>query len=92
MIARDAAAPRTRTGEAIWRGALRLALLAALMAPVVREWCRQAGLVWPYLVGLGFATAYFAVPVVRAFAVWRDVLDQPSVQDNPPPPREDRAG
>jgi UDP-N-acetylmuramyl pentapeptide phosphotransferase/UDP-N-acetylglucosamine-1-phosphate transferase len=55
-------------------------LLAALMTPPVREWCRQAGLVWPYLVGLGFAAAYFAVPIVRAYAVWRGVLDQPSAR------------
>jgi UDP-GlcNAc:undecaprenyl-phosphate/decaprenyl-phosphate GlcNAc-1-phosphate transferase len=80
VITRDVAAPASSTGAAIWRGGLRLVLLAALMTPPVREWCRQAGLVWPYLVGLGFAAAYFAVPIVRAYAVWRGVLDQPSAR------------
>jgi UDP-GlcNAc:undecaprenyl-phosphate GlcNAc-1-phosphate transferase len=80
VITRDAAAPSTTTWETIWRGGLRLALLAALMAPPVREWFRQAGLVWPYLMALGFAAAYFAVPIVRGYAVWRGVLDQPSAR------------
>jgi UDP-GlcNAc:undecaprenyl-phosphate GlcNAc-1-phosphate transferase len=29
---------------------------------------------------LGFAAAYFAVPIVRGYAVWRGVLDQPSAR------------
>ena len=70
----------TVTWEAVWRGGLRLGVLAVLMAPPVREWFRGAGLVWPYLVGLSFAAAYFAVPIVRAYAVWRGVLDQPSAR------------
>ena len=65
---------------ALGSGGLRLGLLAVLMVSPVREWFRTAGLVWPYLVGLGFAAAYFAVPIVRAYAVWRGVLDQPSAR------------
>lgn len=80
MISGDAAAPATPTWDALARGALRLLLLVVLTLSPVREWFRTAGLAWPYLVVLGFAAAYFAVPIVRACALWRGVLDQPSAR------------
>lgn len=62
------------------RGGLRLLLMAALLLPPVREWCYDARLVWPYLMAVGFTAAYFAVPIVRAYALWRGVLDEPSAR------------
>jgi UDP-GlcNAc:undecaprenyl-phosphate/decaprenyl-phosphate GlcNAc-1-phosphate transferase len=63
-----------------WEGALAFALLAALMASPVRQWCRDMNIVWPYLVSVGFAAAFFAVPFVRAIALWRGVIDRPSAR------------
>jgi len=59
---------------------LRLALAVALLLPPARQWCAERGLVWPYLVAVAFAVALFAVPVVRAYALWRGVLDQPAAR------------
>jgi UDP-GlcNAc:undecaprenyl-phosphate GlcNAc-1-phosphate transferase len=64
----------------VWQSALAFALLAALMAPPVRQWWRHTNLVWPYLVSVAFAAAFFAVPLVRAGALWRGVVDQPSAR------------
>src|SRR3989442_522675 len=63
-----------------WPTALRLALLVALLAPPVRRWFYQAGLLWLYLTTVAFAIAVFAVPLVRAYALWRGVLDQPAAR------------
>src|SRR5712691_4734672 len=63
-----------------WPTALRLALLVALLAPPVRRWFYQAGLLWLYLTTVAFAIAVFAVPLVRAYAIWRGVLDQPAAR------------
>src|SRR3989442_15120630 len=68
-----------------WPTALRLALLVALLAPPVRRWFYQAGLLWLYLTTVAFAIAVFAVPLVRAYALWRGVLAQPA-------PRKGHAG
>jgi len=57
-----------------------LAALIALAAPPVRRFWTESGLAWPYLVAVAFAAAFFAVPVVRAWALWRGVLDQPSAR------------
>ncbi|HMH52705.1 MAG TPA: MraY family glycosyltransferase [Candidatus Acidoferrum sp.] len=57
---------------------LGLGVLVLLMAPPVRRWCHDTGLVWPYLAGVAFAAAFSAVPIVRGYALWRGVLDQPS--------------
>lgn len=61
-----------------WPTALRLAGLAALLAPPVRRWFYHADMLWLYLTAVAFAVAYFAVPPVRAYALWRGVLDQPA--------------
>ncbi|MBI1846960.1 MAG: undecaprenyl/decaprenyl-phosphate alpha-N-acetylglucosaminyl 1-phosphate transferase [Candidatus Rokubacteria bacterium] len=55
-----------------------LAVAAVLLTPSVRQWCYAAGLAWPYLVALAFVVALLGVPVVRAWALWRGVLDRPS--------------
>jgi UDP-GlcNAc:undecaprenyl-phosphate GlcNAc-1-phosphate transferase len=60
--------------------AVRLALVVALLVPPVRRWCFEARLAWPYLVSLGFAVAFAAVPLVRCYALWREVLDQPAAR------------
>lgn len=56
----------------------RLALMLVLLSPPVRRWFYGAGLVWAYLMAVAFAVAFFTVPLVRAYALWREVLDQPS--------------
>jgi UDP-GlcNAc:undecaprenyl-phosphate GlcNAc-1-phosphate transferase len=57
---------------------LRLALGAGLVLPPVRRAFHEAGLQWLYLVGVAFAVAFFTVPLVRAYALWRGVLDEPA--------------
>ncbi len=64
--------------EGIGRSVLGLAVLVLLVTPPVRRWCHGAGLVWPYLVGVAFVAAFFTVPIVRGYALWFGVLDQPS--------------
>jgi UDP-GlcNAc:undecaprenyl-phosphate GlcNAc-1-phosphate transferase len=56
----------------------RLALMILLFVPAVRAAFYSAGLVWLYLVSLAFVIALFTVPLVRAYASWRGVLDQPA--------------
>jgi UDP-GlcNAc:undecaprenyl-phosphate/decaprenyl-phosphate GlcNAc-1-phosphate transferase len=57
---------------------LRLGLMILLFLPAVRAAFYSAGLVWFYLVLLAFVIALFTVPLVRAYACWRGVLDQPA--------------
>ena len=59
---------------------LRAALVAALLAPPTRAWAHESRLVWPYLVAVAFALAFLAVPLVRMYALWRDVLDRPAAR------------
>lgn len=59
---------------------IRLAVAMALLSPPVRRWCYEAGLVWSYLVAVAAAVALLAVPFVRRFALWQQVLDQPSAR------------
>ena len=70
------AAASTRMGFGL--SALGLGMLVLLMAPPVRRWSHDIGLVWLYLAGVAFAAAFAAVPIVRGYALWRGVLDQPS--------------
>jgi UDP-GlcNAc:undecaprenyl-phosphate GlcNAc-1-phosphate transferase len=67
-------------GSALAWGALRLALVAVLLLPVLRRLSGEARLTWAYLVVLAFALALFLVPVVRALAIWRGVLDSPAAR------------
>jgi len=57
-----------------------LAALIVLMVPPVRRFWHESGLAWPYLVAVAFAAAFLAVPLVREWALWRGVLDQPSAR------------
>lgn len=57
---------------------VRLGLMILLFVPAVRAAFYSAGLVWFYLVSLAFVIALFTVPLVRAYASWRGVLDQPA--------------
>ncbi|MBI3635264.1 MAG: undecaprenyl/decaprenyl-phosphate alpha-N-acetylglucosaminyl 1-phosphate transferase [Candidatus Rokubacteria bacterium] len=59
---------------------VRAVLMVALLAPPVRRWFYDSRLVWSYLVLVAFAVACFAVPIVRAYALWRSVLDQPAAR------------
>ena len=70
------AAASTRTGFGL--SVLGLGVLVLLMAPPVRRWSHEIGLVWLYLAGVAFAAAFSAVPIVRGYALWRGVLDEPS--------------
>jgi UDP-GlcNAc:undecaprenyl-phosphate GlcNAc-1-phosphate transferase len=58
----------------------RPALAVALLTPPARQWFQEAGFIWAYLVALAFAVAWFAVPLVRVYARWRGVLDQPAAR------------
>jgi UDP-GlcNAc:undecaprenyl-phosphate GlcNAc-1-phosphate transferase len=61
--------------------AVRAALLAALvvlMSAPVRRWFHANDLLWLYLAGSACTIALLTVPVVRAYARWRGVLDHPS--------------
>jgi UDP-GlcNAc:undecaprenyl-phosphate/decaprenyl-phosphate GlcNAc-1-phosphate transferase len=60
--------------------AARLVIVAALLAPPTRRALENAGLAWLSLVGVAFAIAFFAVPLVRRYALWRGVLDQPAAR------------
>jgi UDP-GlcNAc:undecaprenyl-phosphate GlcNAc-1-phosphate transferase len=71
------AAPTSRR-EGIGRSVFGLGVLALLVAPPVRRFSHDAGLVWPYLAGVAFVAAFFAVPIVRGYALWLGALDQPS--------------
>src|SRR5262249_17953421 len=61
-------------------GAMRLALVIGLLVPPTRYWFFDAGLRWPYIVVVAFAVSLFVVPIVRRYAIWRDVLDQPAAR------------
>ncbi|HSF07303.1 MAG TPA: MraY family glycosyltransferase [Methylomirabilota bacterium] len=63
-------------GVGLWL--LRLALVVLLILPPVRRAFHGAGLLWLYLVLVAFAVALFTVPLVRSYARWRGVLDQPA--------------
>jgi UDP-GlcNAc:undecaprenyl-phosphate GlcNAc-1-phosphate transferase len=59
---------------------LRLALVAIVLAPPTRRALAATAFGWIYLMSVAFAVAFFAVPVMRAYARWRGVLDQPAAR------------
>lgn len=76
-----ATSSREALRPSVWGPALLgLAALIALAVPLVRRFWTESGLAWPYLVAVAFSAAFFAVPLVRAWALWRGVLDQPSAR------------
>ncbi len=68
------------TPTSLARGVARGAVMVLLLTPPVRRWGYQSGLVWAYLVAVACAVSAFTVPLVRAYALWRDVLDQPAAR------------
>ncbi len=56
----------------------RLLLPALLLLAPVSGWFHAARLDWLYLAALAWGLAFFATPLVRGFALWRGVLDQPA--------------
>ena len=58
----------------------RLALLGVLLTPQVRNWSLAHALTWLYLAVLACACSLMAVPIARAYALWRGVLDQPAAR------------
>jgi len=61
-------------------GAVRLAVVIGLLVSPTRHWFLDAGLRWPYIVVVAFAVSLFVVPIVRRYAIWREVLDQPAAR------------
>ena len=73
----DEAEPR---GNMLGLTLLRLAVIVVLLLPPVRRLGDNARSAYIYLVALAFAVSIFAVPLVRAFAIWRGVLDSPAAR------------
>ena len=69
-----AVSPHVGMGQSV----VGLGALVVLMTPPVRRWSQEVGLVWLYLAGVAFSAAFSAVPIVRGYALWRGVLDEPS--------------
>lgn len=65
------------TGPAL---AARVVLSVVLLLPPVRRWAVIQGLLWPYLALLAFSLAFLLVPLVRALALWRGILDRPGAR------------
>ncbi len=61
-------------------GAARLAIVVGLLVPPTRHWFLDAGLRWPYIVVVAFTVSLLVVPIVRRYAIWREVLDQPAAR------------
>ena len=61
-------------------GAARLALVIGLLVPPTRHWFFDAGLRWPYIVAVAFTVSLLIVPIVRRYAIWRGVLDEPAAR------------
>ncbi len=60
--------------------AARFTLVLTTLLPPVRRWFYDAGLLWTYLVAVAFTVSFFIVPLVRAYALWRGVLDEPAAR------------
>jgi UDP-GlcNAc:undecaprenyl-phosphate GlcNAc-1-phosphate transferase len=55
-----------------------LAMIAVVLA--MQRWMYAPRLQWLYLIGMAFAATFFMVPLVRAYALWRGVLDVPAAR------------
>ena len=58
----------------------RTVFMVAMLWTPLRRWFVTNGLLWLYLALLSFALALAIVPLVRAYARWRGVLDHPSAR------------
>ena len=61
-------------------GMVRLAIVVGLLVPPTRHWFLDSGLRWPYIVIVAFTLSLLIVPIVRCYAIWREVLDQPAAR------------
>jgi UDP-GlcNAc:undecaprenyl-phosphate GlcNAc-1-phosphate transferase len=61
-------------------GQVAAGLVLAGLVVSLRRWLFDARFEWVYLAGLAFALSYSLVPVVRAWALWRGVLDVPAAR------------
>src|SRR6266481_2781220 len=59
---------------------VRVALAGVVLSSPARRLFVEHGLLWLYLVASAFVIAMVSVPLVRAYALWRGVLDQPSAR------------
>ena len=75
-----AAAAGALRGPAVAGTVGRLAVLACLLSPPIRQAFGAARLEWLYLMALAFALSVVGVPIVRAFARWWGVLDVPAAR------------
>ncbi len=62
------------------RGLARVILALIVLSSMTRHWLIGHGLLWLYLAASAFVIALVLVPVVRAYAWWRGVLDQPAAR------------
>lgn len=69
-----------RPGSAVAKTATRCVFALVLVLPPVRDAFVTAGLRWLYLMALAFSLSLAAVPLVRAFARWWEVLDVPATR------------
>ena len=60
--------------------ALPLVVATLVVMPPSRRWFVAHGLLWLYLAATSCALALVAVPVVRAYARWRGILDHPAAR------------
>ncbi|HYE90191.1 MAG TPA: MraY family glycosyltransferase, partial [Terriglobales bacterium] len=60
--------------------ALPLVVATLVVMPPSRRWFVAHGLLWLYLAATSCALALVAVPVVRAYARWRGILDHPGAR------------
>ena len=58
----------------------RVALAFGMLSGPVRRWFLTNELLWLYLAGSAFTIAVVMVPLVRAYARWCRVMDQPSAR------------
>jgi len=62
------------------RRALPLVVAAVMLLPASRRWFVAQNLLWLYLVLTSCTLALVTVPLARAYARWRGVLDQPAAR------------
>jgi UDP-GlcNAc:undecaprenyl-phosphate/decaprenyl-phosphate GlcNAc-1-phosphate transferase len=60
--------------------ALALGIAAAATAVALRGRVDLPFVYWLHLAAMGFTVTFVAVPIVRWFALWRGILDQPSAR------------
>lgn len=59
-------------------GMTALGLGVVLVIGLLERWLSGPHFGWLYLIGMAFALTFFMVPAIRAYALWRGVLDEPA--------------